>query len=205
MLVFIDESGDPGFKIERGSSLVFVMVMVVFHEASDASAVQLRIRELARRLGVKPEFKFNKCKDEYRDAFFETVANGKFSIRAVVVKKEKIYSHALREVKESFYKFFVRMMLQYDGKILQGAKVVIDGSGDREFKKQLRTFIRRNIGPPSVEGIHLKDSRGDELVQLADMAAGAIARSYRLDRPNADRWRNMLKKAGLIDDVWEFR
>jgi hypothetical protein len=30
VLVFIDESGDPGFKLERGSSPVFVVAMVIF-------------------------------------------------------------------------------------------------------------------------------------------------------------------------------
>jgi hypothetical protein len=30
MLVFIDESGDPGFKLDGGSSPVFVAAMVIF-------------------------------------------------------------------------------------------------------------------------------------------------------------------------------
>lgn len=44
---------------------------------------------------------------------------------------------------------------------------------------------------------------GIAAILLADMAAGAIARSYRTDeRKDADRWRKML--AGKIEDVWEF-
>ena len=30
MLVFIDESGDPGFKVEKGSTPVFAVAMVIF-------------------------------------------------------------------------------------------------------------------------------------------------------------------------------
>ena len=30
MLVFIDESGDPGFSLERGASPIFVAAMVIF-------------------------------------------------------------------------------------------------------------------------------------------------------------------------------
>jgi hypothetical protein len=41
------------------------------------------------------------------------------------------------------------------------------------------------------------------LVQLVDMCAGAIARSYRADRKNRDRWRQML--APRINDVWDFK
>jgi len=49
----------------------------------------------------------------------------------------------------------------------------------------------------------MKDSRGDTLVQLADMCVGAIARSYREDRKDNDRWRKMLLPR--IDDVWDFK
>lgn len=50
--------------------------------------------------------------------------------------------------------------------------------------------------------VRFKDSKSDVLVQLADMCAGAIARSYRKDRAERERWRKML--APRIDDVWEF-
>ena len=32
MLVFIDESGDAGFKLDRGSTNVFAVAMVVFDD-----------------------------------------------------------------------------------------------------------------------------------------------------------------------------
>jgi hypothetical protein len=35
------------------------------------------------------------------------------------------------------------------------------------------------------------------------MCAGAVARSYRKDRDDAQRWRGIL--APKIEDVWEFR
>ncbi|MFA5033728.1 MAG: DUF3800 domain-containing protein [bacterium] len=36
MLVFLDDSGDPGFKVEKGSSPVFVIALVVFDDHLDA-------------------------------------------------------------------------------------------------------------------------------------------------------------------------
>jgi hypothetical protein len=32
MLVFIDESGDPGFKLKKGSSPIFVVTLVAFRD-----------------------------------------------------------------------------------------------------------------------------------------------------------------------------
>lgn len=36
MLVFIDESGDPGFQLDRDSSPIFALAMVVFSDAEEA-------------------------------------------------------------------------------------------------------------------------------------------------------------------------
>jgi Protein of unknown function (DUF3800) len=204
MLVFIDESGDPGFKTV-GSSPVFVVAMVMFANAEDAALAQGRIKALAALLKVKPEFKFSKCKDEFRTAFFEDVAACRFRVRAVVVRKERVHSPNLREVKESFYKFFIRMIMKHDGKTLVNAKVVIDGSGDREFKKQFRAYLRKHFDTASVRAVDLKDSCDDELIQLADMAVGAIARAYKPDQPNGGRWLEKLRASGHIDNIWEFR
>jgi hypothetical protein len=166
MLVFIDESGDPGFKLEKGSSPIFVISMVAFADAKKAQQAGSVIDKLRAKLRVRPEFKFNKCKRDYKDAFFVAVQDCAFRVRFVVVDKRRIKSAALRSVKESFYKFFVRMMMQYDGGRLKDAKVVIDGSGDRTFKKQFKAYLRRHLARGCVRSCELKDSRRDPLLQL---------------------------------------
>jgi hypothetical protein len=70
MLVFIDESGDPGFKVARGSSPVFVAAMVMFNGREQATDAEKVVREALRALNVSPEFKFNKCSHDTRDQFF---------------------------------------------------------------------------------------------------------------------------------------
>lgn len=205
MYVFIDESGDPGFKLSKGSSPIFVTSMVIFEDNLECDNASEIIANLRSELRVKPEFKFNKVCNDYKDAFFSRVAGCRFKTRAVVVKKELIYSEALRTVKESFYKFFIRQMIQNNGGALRGAKIVIDGSGDRAFKQQFQTYLRRQLDGESVRSIKLKDSVKDPLVQLADMTAGAIARSYRTDRADCNKWRSSLAEAGQLENVWEFR
>jgi hypothetical protein len=203
MLVFIDESGDPGFKVSRGSSPVFTVVLVAFRDRDEAIPTESAISSLATRLRIRPEFKFNKCRPEVRDAFFNAVAPFGFCVRAIVVKKEIVYSPHLRTNKEAFYSFFVRSMLHFDNGLLQAAKVIIDGSGDRQFKRELASYFRRQLPRGQVEEIAFHKSEADRLIQLADMCAGAIARSYRMDREDAHRWRGIL--APKIEDVWEFK
>ncbi len=135
MLVFIDESGDPGFRLDRGASSVFIAAMVIFDTSEDAAATQMAIETSKAREVHKPEFKFSKCSSDVRDLFFDAVRGCSFRVRAIVVRKDIIYSPKLKVDKDRFYEFFVKMMLSHDNGIMQDAKVIIDGSGDRAFRK----------------------------------------------------------------------
>jgi hypothetical protein len=203
MLVFIDESDDPGFKLIEGSSSHFVMAMVIFETDEDAADADRLIQGLKKQLGISKEFKFNKSREEIRDEFFSGTSKLNFKVRAIVVDKARIQSERLKRDKEKFYEFFARMMMQYDGNRLENARIIIDGSGDRSFKRRLQTYLKRHLDNGAVKSIRFKDSHRDSLVQLADMCAGAIARSYKVDRTNARRWRNMLRNK--IDDIWDFK
>jgi hypothetical protein len=203
MLVFIDKSGDPGFKVGRGSTAVFVMALVAFKTADEGIVTRDAIDALAKRLRIGGEFKFSGSRPEVRDAFFACISPCSFCVRAIVVRKELIYSNILRADKERFYSFFVKSMLSFDNGLLKNARVIIDGSGDLEFKRELKAYLRRYLETGSLESIKFKNSTNDRLVQLADMCVGAIARSYRRDRSDANRWRSMLEPK--IENVWPFR
>lgn len=204
MWIFIDESGDAGFKLVRGSSQHFIVSMVIFHTEDAATATTRTIERLAGELRVKPEFKFAKSCDKVRDGFFAGISGCQFTTRSVVVDKTKIYSTHLKEHKECFYNFFIRTMLKYDNGILDQAKIIIDGSGDRTFKNEFKAYIRRSLPEQSIRKLSLKDSKSDPLIQLADMVAGAIARSYKSDKSECDKWRRMLHANRQIDNVWNF-
>ncbi|MFN3816263.1 DUF3800 domain-containing protein [Brevundimonas sp.] len=203
MLVYIDESGDAGFRLEQGSSPVFVAAMVLFADADDAAFTRRLIEGSAARRQHRGEFKFSKSRDIVRDQFFRAVAAAPFRLRAIVVEKSIIHSAYLRTDKDSFYEFFVKQMLRHDNDRLMNAKIIIDGSGDREFRQKLSTAIRRKVREGAVRDCRFSDSRNDPLIQLADMCAGAIARSFREDRQDRNRWRGML--GPRIDDIWRFQ
>lgn len=61
MLVFIDESGDPGFKLDRGASPIFVIAMIIFATEEDAATTQKAIADSDARRRHAGEFRFNKC------------------------------------------------------------------------------------------------------------------------------------------------
>lgn len=203
MLVLIDESGDAGFKLARGSTQHFIVAMVIFDDFKEAERASDIIEAARTKLRIRTEFKFNKCSGQVKDGFFALVAPCKFTVRAIVVDKAKIYSDNLREHKEMFYNFFVKSLLQHDHNALIGARVKIDGSGDREFKRELAAYLKRESTGGKIVSVKFVESHRDNLIQLADMVAGAIARSYRVDdRNEPDRWRKMLNSK--VRNVWNF-
>jgi len=204
LLVLIDESGCPGFKLNKGSTPYFVLAMVIFDDYSIAEKTSSVIGNLRERLGVKPEFKFNKSSNKIRDIFFQTMSQCNFSVRALVVKKEFIHSPYLRAKKNKCYNFFVRNLMLYDGNCLSNASVKIDGRGNKEFQNAMVSYLRKQIGSDKVRKYKLVNSKKDNLIQLADMIVGAIARSFNDNRKNSNYWLDILRRNKKIKNIWHF-
>jgi len=203
MLVLIDESGCSGFKVTSGSTAHFIAVMVIFDSFDEAERTSNAINHYRKQNKLRREFKFSKDRNEVRDGFMMAVKPYDFKIRALVVDKSKVESSHLKLKTESFYNFFIKSLLNYDNSILKNARVKIDGSGDRKFRKELSKYLKGYVGAGKIKSVKLKDSKNDNLIQLADMVAGAIARSYKPNRKDHDKWRKMLNRQ--IDNVWEFK
>ena len=93
MLVYLDESGDPGLKIVQGSSRYFVVTLAVFQDEEETTAIDQRLNLLRRELHLNPlfEFKFNKCNKELRLAFLSAVAPYDFFYYGIVINKAGLY------------------------------------------------------------------------------------------------------------------
>lgn len=207
MLAFIDDSGDPGFKLERWSSQYFVIAVVIFDDELEAEKTAVAIKDLRRTLFHRDdvEFKFNSSSIYVREQCFATVKPFAFRIRAIVIQKKRIYSAELRTSPSSFYSYAIKSVLKHTEGRIADAKVRIDRSGDRRFRRRFLGSLRREL--ESIENSILKNckfenSSSNVLIQLADMIAGALRRSHEGTKPNAQAYRDMLK--GHIEDEWSF-
>ena len=204
-LVFIDEAGDPGFKIGQGSSNYFVIALVIFNDNLDAEEVALKIKRYRQQLKYKEgyEFKFNKSSPQLRKEFLKEIKNYKFLIRAIVVNKKDIYSLHLRTNKGALYNYFLMQVLNKSNHIISDCLIRIDGRGERAFRQQLQTYLRQslNIGQGHIiSNLRFRDSKADVLIQLADMIAGTIR--YKYERENNEYYKIIKDK---INDIWEYK
>jgi len=206
MLIFIDDSGDPGFKVEKGSSAVFVIALIIFDDPLDAEETALKIKRLKQSMKLSDnfEFRFNKCRKDFRCKFLSTVADSRFRVRAIIMRKDRIYGRELRRSKESFYSYAIKTVLKYHGGTIHDAKIRFDGHGDRLFKNTVSMYLRRELNSPQnkiFKDLKFVDSHKNVLVQLADMVAGAINRSYS-DKDDKNLYKGII--AHKIEDEWKF-
>ena len=204
MLIFIDESGDSGMDSHNE---LFVFALVRFDNKSDVQSVDETIKKLKQDLGLNDisyEFHFSSCPNPLKDRFFNAIAinpimKNQCVINAIVVNKPLISNPNLRATPKKFYNYFLRKLL---GKSwISDATIIIDGQGKPKMVSNLKNYLNTYL-KNQVRELEMKDSHKDNLIQLADMVAGAIARAHTTKPNKNDKWQNMLNLSS--QEIWKF-
>jgi hypothetical protein len=119
-----------------------------------------------------------------------------------VINKSKLFGEGFKH-KESFYKYASSLLFENAKDKLQNAIVVIDESGRKAFKYQLATYLKKKINTKDrvcIKKVKMQDSRSNNLLQLADMVAGAVNRS--LSKKKRDGFRDMISAREIFVQIW---
>lgn len=196
-LVFIDDSGDPGFK--SISSDNFVMAAALFIDPEVAEAVMREIGDYRKSLGWRynHEFKFTKNPKSVVKEMLRKVSNYDFRVYAVYIEKKDF-----REITPALVPFFDKEKL-YNWMIkellceipLETAKITIDGRSTKQHKKNMATYLRREINNNNSKKLEFKfdDSVTTDLLQLADLIVGSINRSLQPSKTDSKTYISIFK------------
>lgn len=206
MLIFIDESGDPGLKLSQGSSEFFAVSLVVFEDDEEAIACDQRIALFRREIGwaANSEFHFRRNSHRVREGFLKAVEPYSFFYYGIVINKSKLYGEGFKN-KESFYKYACRLVFENAKDKLHDATVVIDRSGSNDFRNQLSSYLKRHMNDDKHRLIHkvkMQNSESNNLLQLADYVAGVISRSVQKQKHRADSFRTIIAHREIVVQVW---
>lgn len=207
MLVFVDESGDPGLKLDGGSTAYFIVTIVVFEDHDEAQAADQRITLLRRELDLseKFEFHFSKCHQELRERFLAAVVPYDFLYLGIVINKALLYGPGF-QYRESFYKYVCGLVFENAKPYLDEAIVIFDGSGSKDFRRQLERYLKRRINTTGsarrIRKVKIQESRRNNLIQLADMICGALARSFKPEKADSKLYRKIISLRELHVQVW---
>jgi hypothetical protein len=89
---------------------------------------------------------------------------------------------------------------------LQEATIVIDGSGSREFRQQVQNYIKGKVNDKNdvracIKKVKINDSKKNNLLQLADMVCGAVARSF-TSKKDDPPYRSLIRKREGYVQFW---
>jgi len=203
MFVYLDESGDHGFKFRKGSSRWFVVTLLL---VNDQIPIQATIDDLRRELGFGPfdEFKFSHSADDVKRRFLHELRRHDFRVRAIAIDKTLMTRPHMHD-RDTFYRTVVRLVLRHDNRMISDATLVVDESiksrrRQRAFGSYLRQALNEDPNAPKIAGIAHHESHRDNLIQATDMVCGAIYASF---TDNDDEYLRIVRTK--IDDIWEWR
>jgi len=207
MLVFIDESGDAGLKLGAGSGSHFVVALTVFNENKEALMADHHISKIRQNLGLRSDFElhFHKMSSRFKSVFLEEICQFDFNYFCVVINKAELVKEKLK-LPGSFYKHACKLVCEDAKRHLKEATVVIDGSGSREFKKQLANYLKKNLndrdaGIRCIKSVKMQESHKNNLLQLADMIAGTVGRSYK-QRSDSEKYLEIIRAKEVSVRIW---
>lgn len=207
MLVFIDESGDTGLEISEGATKYFGIFMVAFDDNEEALSCEQRINLLRRELRLSEdfEFHFHGVSKRVRETFLKAVLPYQFFYYGIVINKKKLFGEGFKN-KESFYKYSCNLLFENAKEKLENATVVIDESGRELFKYQLASYLRKKLntkdGRKRIKKVKMQNSKSNNLLQLADMIAGAVNRSFNEVKKDSDYFRKIIKSREIYVQIW---
>lgn len=207
MLVFLDESGDTGRKVDAGSSNYFLVGLVLFDDDAEALRCDNRISCLRKEINRPNNFEFHFSNNSHnvRTAFLS--AAQQYNFKCVIVAIDKASANLNRSIfkdKASFYQWACCMVIDDVLPNLFEAKFVIDKSGNSTFQGQLRRYIRNQTnskGRDKIKKFKMQDSQSNNLLQLADYCVGVYNCRIQ-DKKDWQEYYKYIAKKELSYRIW---
>jgi len=128
--------------------------------------------------------------------FLECVRRYSFVYSSIVMNKARLTSEGFKH-KYSFMKCAIRFAFSAILRRLDRATAVYDSKGSRDFKRTLQTYLKRELNDEDhkrITKVRARSSHRDNLVQLADMVCGSVARSLARANRSSDDYRAVIRE-----------
>jgi hypothetical protein len=195
MLLLLDESGDTGLKIGAGSSDWLVIAAVLFESREIGDRYETELRNMREQLGGR-EFHFAKDDDERRKVVLNRLREFEFEYHAVACNKTKLNINTWRKPQHLLFAVVDRLIERLAPK-LSKCTLRFDTIGGTQDNSAYGKHIVKRVGilDGSPRVVHHKAVVSDSfpLCQLVDYVCGALTRSVKQLKKDADVYRELLK------------
>lgn len=204
-VIFVDESGDTGFKFERGSSRYLVACLVGFDTKDQYQASSQSLDQLRADWGrdADHEFHFSALNRRRKLAAIEATLAGEYWVYSFVLNKSQLWDGALRQ-KHHMYQKVVSWLLENAIQKIPKSELVFDKCGNRDFYAAIKQHTHNACKRASLDhpkSFVARDSRNSNGLQIADLVAGSVARLYS-GKENAQEPYQLIMKRSVSHRVW---
>ena len=202
-LVFIDDSGDPGFKPHSSSHFVMACAVFMNDEVAEQVAKEIQALRESKGWGNNAEFKFRTTRKEVIKELLGIVTTYDFRVSAVYIDKSELRAVLPVIDQSKLYDWTIRELLVQLP--LKEAKIRIDGRSSKEHMRDISTYLRKELNKRSkkILNIRFEDSIRNDLIQLADLVAGSIHRSLQKDKTDHREYLKIIKSK--VDSITKIK
>lgn len=210
--IFIDEFGNSHLDLSKhGTFSHFIYASVIIPESEIEKARILR-KDICRKFRLGSDIKSKNLGDKRHfqkrlNILQFLVENLDFTIDVLVIDKSKLEKdEGGFRFKETFYKYFQKVLILKYNQIYNSYDIYLDKLGFDSFRKELSYFIKnkatqRDLFNPD-RTFKLSDDKTDEkLVQFADIIAGSLGRLFCLSHytPQSEKIYKILHTRMSVD------
>jgi Protein of unknown function (DUF3800) len=145
-------------------------------------------------MSVNGEFKFTKLTSEKRVKFLKTIVPYNWYYFGVVIDKQEILKQGVFD-EDNFYQYACSLAFTLSLPYLDQVVVVIDGSGSRKFQNSFKSYLQKKLDQ-KIKKFKIEDSKKNNLIQLADIVVGSLARTVS-DRDDKHKYIRLIKSKEL--------
>ncbi len=193
---FIDEFGSFGFDFSKENTSKYFILCAVIVKANQLSSIENSIDILRKRFFSNSEMKSSNIgsDDRRRMVLITEILKLDFRIVALIADKEEFYKSALTNYKQIFYKYMHKLLYNNLYSVYPKLKIYADELGDEDFKNGFKKYVNNNRPIYNIFNEYdfdFVDSKNSNIVQLADIIVGSLAR--KLTDDNAPNYLEILK------------
>ncbi|HON84234.1 MAG TPA: DUF3800 domain-containing protein [Caldisericia bacterium] len=183
--VFIDESGDFGFKNKKGTSKFFIIGAAIIKEQF-VPEIRRIIKKIRNKLGKNKkkklqEIKFSNSSHKVKKLVINNLIKHELGYYFIVIDKSKIYENSkLKNKYDYFYNYGFKLLLE---------KIIKDFNNNERFsfvfdgrrkgvKEYISKLIKNNEIPEIKYEIKEIDSKSEIAICIIDFPVGVIFQKY---------------------------
>jgi len=181
--VFLDESGELGFKDSSSKYFIIALLSCDEGEIYDLRRIMKKVRAkiIKKKMKKYPELKGNNSTDKIREEVLKRFAKTQAEIFVIILEKSKVYEY-LKNKKDKLYNYLSNLILNECSLEDSHICLVVDKSKtNRSLREDFDNYIRNNLSQKNNNCnliIKHENSQKEGCLQVLDFISWSIFRNY---------------------------